>query len=197
MFLFRAANGLRRIRARLSAALACALLAGGFGLAAAPQVHAQQAEPLVIAILDVQDILREAAAGRSLQSEIQKREQALKAELEKRENALLAADQQLAQQRGSLSSEEFAQKRNELAKQLAELRNYRQTQSSAIATLARKGETQLLQALVQIVAEIAEARDITLVLNRQQVVIAPNEMDITQEAMAQLDAKLPSVDLTQ
>ena len=56
---------------------------------------------------------------------------------------------------------------------------------------------QLLQALVQIVAEIAEARNITLVLNRQQVVIAPNEMDITQEAMAQLDAKLPSVDLTQ
>lgn len=197
MSLSRAVNGLLRMRARLTAALAGALLAGGLGVAGAPPARAQQPEPLAIAILDVQDILREAAAGRSLQSEIQKREQALKAELEKRENALLAADQQLAQQRGSLSPEEFAKKRNELAKQLAELRNYRQAQSSAISALARKGETQLLQALVQIVAEIAEARNITLVLNRAQVVIAPNELDITQEAMAQLDAKLPRVDLTE
>lgn len=174
--------------------------AAALGLAlalAAPAAQAQAAEQqLTIAILSVQDIMQEAAAGKGLQSEIQKREQALKAELEKRENALLAADQQLAQQRGSLSQEEFAKKRNELGKQLAEVRNYAQTQRSAIATIARKGETQMLQALIQIVAEIAEARQITLVLNKAQVVIAPNELDITDEAMEKLNAKLPNVDLT-
>lgn len=148
-----------------------------------------------VAVLGVQEIMRESAASKVVLSEIQKREGALKAEVEKRENALLAADQQLAQQRGTLSAEEFAQKRSDIAQQAAEVRKYAQAQQAEIAALARKGETQIRSVLLQIVEGIAKERSIMMVLNKSQVVLFPNEVDITDETMKLLNAQLPTVNL--
>lgn len=149
-----------------------------------------------VAILDVQRILHEAKAGQAIQTEIRNREQALKNEIEKRENALLAADQQLAQQRATLSQEEFAKKRNEIRQQLAEVRKYAQAQKAAIVEVAQRGEAQIGQALVEVVKAIAKERGISLVLNRAQVVMFPDQLDITEEALERINARLPSVDLT-
>jgi Skp family chaperone for outer membrane proteins len=171
------------------AALAATLIA-----AVPPAAHAQQ--QINVAILGVQEIMRESAASKIVLGEIQKRESALKAEVEKRENALLAADQQLAQQRGTLSAEEFAQKRAELSQQATEVRKYAQGQQAQIAELARKGEGQIREKLLEIVGAIAKEKGIMLVLNKAQVVLFPTELDITGEAMQRLNAQLPSVSLT-
>jgi Skp family chaperone for outer membrane proteins len=188
---FRAAGILRR----RAAAFALALLVGAPALAVlAPGVRAQQ-QQINVAVLGVQEIMRESSASKIVLGEIQKREGALKAEVEKRENALLAADQQLAQQRGTLSAEEFAQKRNEIAQQAAEVRKYAQAQQAAIADLAHKGEAQIRTVLLKIVEGIAKEKSIRLVLNKAQVVLFPNELDITDEAMKQLNAQLPTVNL--
>ena len=188
----RLAGGLAR--RLLAFSLPAFLLVALFGLGA-PPLQAQDA-PMGVAILGVQEILQQATAGQAVQAEIRKREQALKAELEKRENALLAADQQLAQQRATLSQEEMAKKRNEIGQQLAEVRKYAQSQKAAIIEVAHKGEAQIRQALFQVVNDIAKERGITLVLNKAQVVLFPPQLDITDEALKKLNAKLPSVNLT-
>src|SRR3546814_8140346 len=110
-----AASGLRGRALVVSVALlAVALLAvTSSGAGAQQQVN--------VAVLGVQEIMRESAASKVVLGEIQKREGALKAEVEKRENALLAADQQLAQQRGALSAEEFAQRSEEHTSELQSL----------------------------------------------------------------------------
>ena len=167
-------------------ALACALI----GLA--PQA-AQAQQQINVAILGVTEIMRESAASKVVLAEIQKREAALKAEVEKRENALLAADQQLAQERGTLSADEFARKRAELSQQAAEVRKYAQAQQGEIAALARRGETQIRDALLKVVREIAKERGVMLVLNQSQVVLFPGELNITDEAMKRLNAALPTV----
>lgn len=161
----------------------------------APALRAQEA-PMGVAILGVQEILQQASAGQAVQAEIRKRDQALKQEVEKRENALLAADQQLGQQRATLSAEEFASKRNEIRQQLNEVRKYAQSQKAAIVEVAQRGEARIRQALIEVVKEIAQERGITMVLNRAQVVMFPDQLDITQEALEKLNARLPSVDLT-
>lgn len=194
MFALRSGTGLREgIRLR-RLVFALAALAATLVAAAPPPAHAQQ--QINVAILGVQEIMRESAASRVVLGEIQKRESALKAEVEKRENALLAADQQLAQQRGTLSAEEFAQKRAELSQQAAEVRKYAQGQQAQIAELARKGEGQIRQKLLEIVGAIAKEKGIMLVLNKAQVVLFPTELDITTEAMQRLNAQLPTVSLT-
>lgn len=190
---FGARGGIRRRRLVLALA-ALTALAAVLVVAVPPPARAQQ--QINVAILGVQEIMRESSAAKIVLGEIQKREAALKSEVEKRENALLAADQQLAQQRGALSAEEFAQKRGELSQQAAEVRKYAQGQQAQIAELARKGEGQIRSKLLEIVGAIAKEKGIMLVLNKTQVVLFPNELDITGEAMQRLNAQLPSVNLT-
>jgi len=175
---------------------ALALAALVAALVAFAPLAAQAQQQINVAILGVQEIMRDSAASKIVLGEIQKREAALKAEVEKRENALLAADQQLAQQRGTLSAEDFAQKRAELSQQAAEVRKYAQGQQAQIAELARKGEGQIRKKLLEIVEAIAKEKGIMLVLNKTQVVLFPNELDITADAMQRLNAQLPSVSLT-
>ena len=186
---FSAASSLRR----RALAVAFALLAAAPLAVTSSGAEAQQ--QINVAVLGVQEIMRESAASKVVLGEIQKREGALKAEVEKRENALLAADQQLAQQRGALSAEEFAQKRSEISQQAAEVRKYAQAQQAEIAALARKGETQIRSVLLKIVEGIAKERSIMMVLNKSQVVLFPNELDITDETMKLLNAQLPTVNL--
>jgi outer membrane protein len=176
--------------ARFLAGLAALLLVA---VAVASGARAQQ---INVAILGVQEIMRESAPAKGVLAEIQKREAALKAEVQQRENALLAADQELAQQRGTLSADELARKRGELAQQAAEVRKYAQNQQASIAELARNGEEQIRAALRTIVEKISKEKGIMLVLNKSQVVLYPNELDITAEAMRQLNATLPSVNLS-
>jgi Skp family chaperone for outer membrane proteins len=194
MFALRSGPGLREGIRLPRLVFALAALAATLIAAVPPPARAQQ--QINVAILGVQEIMRESAASKIVLGEIQKRESALKAEVEKRENALLAADQQLAQQRGALSAEEFAQKRAELSQQAAEVRKYAQGQQAQIAELARKGEGQIRQKLLEIVGAIAKEKGIMLVLNKAQVVLFPTELDITGEAMQRLNAQLPSVSLT-
>lgn len=186
---FSAASSLRR----RALAVAFALLSAAPLAVTSSGAEAQQ--QINVAVLGVQEIMRESAASKVVLGEIQKREGALKAEVEKRENALLAADQQLAQQRGALSAEEFAQKRSEISQQAAEVRKYAQAQQAEIAALARKGETQIRSVLLKIVEGIAKERSLMMVLNKSQVVLFPNELDITDETMKLLNAQLPTVNL--
>jgi len=55
--------------------------------------------------------------------------------------------------------------------------------------------SQVEQALVQVTAEIAKARGLTLIMNKAAVVLNVAGYDITKEAMQKLDARLASVKL--
>ncbi len=190
----RSLHGSRRQDGRFGPSRLVGLLLACLMVLPALPVRAQQ-PPIVIAVLGIQEIMRDSAASQGVQAEAQKREAARRAEVEKRENALLAADQQLAQQRSSLSQDDFVKKRNELAQQAVEVRKYAQTQQGMIAEMARKGEAEIRKALVQIVAEIAKEKGITVVLSKASLALYPDEFDITAEALKRLNAKLPSVTL--
>ncbi len=185
-----------RFARRLLAVFPPALAAAALLAVAVPAAVAQETPQMTVAVLGVQEVAHQATAGQAVQAEVRKREEALKAELERRENALLAADQQLAQQRASLSQEEFVRKRNELGQQLSELRKYQQEQKAAISAMIHKGEAQIEAALNEVVEEVATARNITLVLDKAQVVRFPSQIDITKEVLDELNARLPSVNLT-
>jgi Skp family chaperone for outer membrane proteins len=58
-----------------------------------------------------------------------------------------------------------------------------------------EGMTQIRQALIEVVAEVARERGATLVLSKSQVVMASSAFDITEEVMQKLNAKLPEVSL--
>ena len=153
-------------------------------------------EGTVIAILDMERILRQSKAATTLREEIDKQRQVHQSTLREQENALRSADQELARQRAVLSAEAFAAKRKELQEQANQLQQEFVSRQKEMEELFGNGIRQVRNALAEVAKEIADERGINLILLKATIVLANRDLDITDEALQRLDERLPSVDLT-
>lgn len=158
--------------------------------------HAQAAEAPVIAIIDMERILRDSKAAKTLRTEVDSKRTSFQSELQEQENALRTADQQLARQRTVLSAEAFAAKRKDLQEQAAGLQQEFLKRQNEMEQIFGQGIGQVRKALAEVARAIASERGIDLILLKATIVLAARELDITDEALKRLDEKLPSVDVS-
>lgn len=148
-----------------------------------------------IAAIDVQRIYRESAAAKAFRQEIDKQRAVEQDQFRAREKALLETDKELKRQRTILSSEIFTQKSQDLAKQIAKLNSDIQNHNKTLKDLLDRGISEVQKSLIDVVQEIAIERGLDLVITAGSVVLQNPQLDITEEAMARLNAKLPALHL--
>lgn len=159
------------------------------GLAAAAQ---DMAAP-VLAIIDVQKILRESVAVKALTATIEEQRDKYQLELKQKEETLRGADKELTKQRTVLSAEAYTAKRRELEQQVGTLQRQVQERKKGLDQLFSQGMSQVQNELANVAKEIAEERGIDLILSRATVVIVKPKFDISNEALTRLNARLKSV----
>lgn len=173
-------------------ALAGALLVGGFGT----QLAAAQVAPpprIDIAVVDVQKILRESAASRTIRPQLEKLKKEYQAEFKQKEDALRAANQDLNRQRAILSPEAYEVQRKAFRERATaaqrEVQTARRRFDGALAAAMRKVHGSLLT----ITKKYAEERGIKMILPKSSVLMMVPNFDITGEILARLNKKLPSL----
>lgn len=157
------------------------------------QSHAQQLPVTVAAVIDYQRILRDAAAARSIRDQIEVRRKAYQEEISKEEQRLHEADKAFAKQRSLLTPEAFAEKRREFETEVAEVQRLVQERRRELDRMSGEALNEVKTALIDIVTGIAEARGFNLVLPSSEVLFFARQIDLTEEVLAQLDARLPRV----
>jgi outer membrane protein len=178
--------------------LAIVLLALGFGLErASSPVHAQQLPPAVAAVIDYERILRDAAAARSIREQIESRRKAYQNEISKEEQRLYEADKAFAKQRSLLTPEASAEKRKDFEKDVSEVQRLVQQRRRELDRATEIALNEVKDALIEIVTGIAEERGFNLVLPSSAVLFFARKIDLTEEVLAKLDAKLPDVQVSQ
>ena len=172
-------------------ALVLALLAGlawpGAG------ARAQQLPPTVAAVIDYQRILREASAARSIREQIEQRRSAYQDEISEEEQRLQEADQAFAKQRSLLTPEALAEKRREFEQEVVEVQRLVQERRRELDRASSLALNEVKKELIEIVTGIAEERGFNLVLPSSEVLFFARQIDLTEEVLAQLDARLPQV----
>lgn len=183
------------IRLSIFRCIAAALVAAIAVTSGGAPVWAQKADAPVLAIIDVQKVLRESVAVKALTATIEKQRDKYQGELRTQEETLRAADQELARQRTILSSDAYAQKRKELEQQVATLQRQVQERKKGLDQLFGQGMSQVQNELADVAKGIAEERGIDLILSRAAVVIVKPKLDISTEALTRLNARLKTVAL--
>lgn len=153
------------------------------------------AQNLTVAVMDVQYILTNAKASKSVRAAVEKQAAAYQAELAQQENAIRAADQQLQQQRAALSPKDYDAKRAELGQKVEALRQKAASRNKQLQQMDNGAMNQVEQALLQVTADLAKAKGLTIVLNKAMVVLNVQSFDITKEALQMLDSRLATVKL--
>jgi outer membrane protein len=161
-------------------------------LAETAQPAAQQI-PLSIAVIDIQQILRDSTAAKAVRAQVDKQKDAYQAQIAQQENALRDADKKLAEQRATLSADDFAKKRDQLGQQMDQLRQNSEKLKQQLEDAFNAGMGQVSQALAGVLTDIAKQRNLTLVLDKRAVPLSASGFDITADALKALNAKLPTV----
>jgi Skp family chaperone for outer membrane proteins len=157
---------------------------------------AQKLPPAVAAVIDYQRILRDAAAARSIRDQIEARRKVYQEEISKEEQRLHEIDKEFAKQRSVLSPEDFAEKRREFEQDVAEVQRKVQERRRELDRLSAAALNEVKEALIAIVTSIAEERGFNLVLPTSEVLFFARSLDLTEEVLAKLDARLPQVQLS-
>ncbi|MGH6896686.1 MAG: OmpH family outer membrane protein [Geminicoccaceae bacterium] len=158
---------------------------------------AQEVPTAVAVVIDYQRILREAAAARSIRAQIEARRQVYQEEVSREEQRLHEEDKEFARQRSVLSPEAFAEKRRQFEQDVADVQRLVQERRRELDRLSAAALNEVKQALIEIVTSMAEERGFNLVLPSSELLFFARTLDLTEEVLAELDARLPEVQLSE
>ena len=176
-------------------ALMLAISSAGAMLPSVPAA-AQQIPPAVVATLDVQRVLFECAASKSIRPQLDQYRVATQTEINKNEEALRNEEQELLRQRTILAPDAFEQKRKDFEKKVSDAQRGMQEKNRTFDIMTANARNDILKAMQDIVKGIVTQRGISVVLDRAVVAFAIDSIDITEQVLKQVDQKLPTLKLS-
>ena len=104
-------------------------------------------------------------------------------------------DEDLSKQRELLTKEVFEQKAKEFRSKVIEAQRDVQTRRAALENAHLKAMTEIKETLLEIIKDIAEGKELSVVLQKSQVLFSKDALDISDEVLEQLNDQLPEVDV--
>ena len=149
----------------------------------------------VIGIVDIQEVQRLSVAFTQLREEIERRRVRLNEDLQREQTAWRDAQQQLAARRGELSAEQIRGRERELQERITEAQRVFRNRGQHIEAAAQQALMQFEERLAQTVGEVAQGRNVNIVLPRPLVIMNDPTFELTEEIAQQMNRTLRSVEI--
>lgn len=161
-------------------------------LSFAPAVQAQSK----IAVVDIEKLLNESKAGQSIAQQIKAKQEAFQKEFSAKEKELIDAQKKLVDDKKSLSAEDFSKKRKEFEEKLIETRKQFQKRRTDLDRALSSALMELRKNVVETTAAVADKQGYDVVVTRDSVVIADKSLDVTNQVLTDLNAKIDNIKLS-
>ena len=146
-----------------------------------------------IGVIDINMIIRDALAFNSIREQIAKYRKVFQAEIQKEEEALRDANQELTRQRTLLSAEAFTEKRKDFEKRVADVQRLVQQRKQNLDRVQGAAMEKIQKSLQDIVTAFALEQDISLIVRKDQTLLASNTLLITKVVLDRLNSVMPTV----
>lgn len=171
-----------------------ALVGSAWAQAQKPGAGAQPAPP-VVAVVDVQLILREAAAAKGVREAVESRRTAFERELDKVTQELRKAEEELRRQQSQLGSDDLAPRKRELERRYGDLRRRTEERRTELTEAYNVAMRQVRQEMARALAEVMKDRGVDISMSRAAVLVFDDKLDITREVIDRLNRRLPKVEV--
>ncbi len=143
--------------------------------------------------LDFKLILNESSAGKKAQNFLKsKLENGIK-NIKAKEKKIQEEEKKIIQQKKILSAEEYKKKVTELRSKVSSLQKERDNLLRTVANQRSKAKSELLKNLNPIVKNYMEEKKIRIVIDKKNVLLADETLNITKDIMSLLNQKLKSI----
>ena len=147
-------------------------------------------------MVDVQRILDESLAAKSVQKQLETQRAKFQTEIEKEENGLSQAEQDLTKARDTLTPTAYSDREQQLRQRFPTVERHVQARRKVLDQAFTDSMNDVRASLLDIVKDVAHERGANLVLIKQQVLWNDKVLDVTDEVLGRLNQKLPQVTVT-
>ncbi len=146
-----------------------------------------------IVYLDVEKIMQESIAGKSVIAKIKKKREASISQFKKTEKDIFEKEKKLISQKNILSNEEFEKKLKDLRNDIS---NYQKDRNKALSDIRQsrvKASTNLIKKIAPILEAYSKEKSIRIIIQKKQIVMGNKEDDITKDILELVNKKIKSV----
>ena len=148
-----------------------------------------------VAYLDMTFVLNNSKAGKGAQDFLQKSFKENQKKFLDEENSLKKEESDLLAQKTILSKEEYEKKSNRLRKKVIDYQSQRRTSLEKITTQRAEARQKLIEKLDPILKTYIEENDISMIIDRKNVLMGNTNLDITSIIVEKLNKEFPSLDI--
>jgi len=155
----------------------------------------QPPPPAVIGIVDIPEVQRVSTAFNQLREEVERRRQRLNDDLQREQNGWREAQQRLATDRAALTPDQVRLRERELQDRITDSQRIFRNRQQAIEAAAQQAIGQIEEGLAGIVRQVAQSRQVNIVLPRPLVIMNEPAFDLTEEVASQFNRQLRTVNI--
>ena len=145
--------------------------------------------------LDFKYVLNNSEAGKKAQDLLKKKLNNGFSNLQNKEKKIQEEEKKIIQQKKILNPEEYKNKINDLRKKVSSLQKERNSLLETVAKQRSNARNELLKNLNPIIKEYMKENQIRMVVDKKALLLADENLDITEEIISRLDKKLKSIKL--
>jgi len=148
-----------------------------------------------IVYLDVEKIMQQSAAGKSIIAQLKKKREISIANFKKKEKEIRDKEKKIIAQKNVLSKEDFESKIIELRKDISNYQKERNKTSNDIARSRVKASTKLISKLTPILEDYSKKNSIRIIVQKKNIVMGKKEDDITKDILELVNQKIKNIKL--
>lgn len=177
-------------------AVAMAVMLWGATVPAMAESAAKASAGPSIMVIDVQRILQESLAAKSVQAQLESHRAKFQNDISREEKELRKAEQDLAGARETLKPDLFAEREQLLRQRFLTVERHVQAKRKALDQAFTDSMNTVRNNLLTVVEKAARERSANLVLVKQQALWVDKTLDVTDEVLTRLNKALPQVAVT-
>ena len=148
-----------------------------------------------IAYLDMKFVLNNSKAGKGAQDFLQKSFKENQKKFLDEENSLKKKENDLLAQKTILTKKEYQKKSDDLRKKVIDYQSQRRTALEKITSQRAEARQKLLEKLDPIMKTYIKENDISLIIDKKNVLMGNTNLDITNVIVEKLNKELPSLSI--
>ena len=148
-----------------------------------------------VVYLDMKYILNNSKAGKGAQDFLQKTFKENQKKFSDMENEFKREEAALLSQKNDLSNEEYQKRSDELRKKVFEYQSERRTSLEKITRQRAEARQKLMEKMDPIVNTYMKENEVSLVIDKKNVLAGRFDLDITKIVVEKLNKELPSLNL--
>lgn len=149
----------------------------------------------VVGVIDLNYILTESKAAKNAAEQIEKIAIEIENEIKEQDKNLIDEQNELVESQQIMAPAVFEEKRKEYEKKVQNYNVSRQEKLMSIDVLVSDSRNNVLNALKPILERLSNENGITILLEKNTVLLNAENMDITEAALKILNKELPSLEV--